>query len=57
MVTEKHNNDAFARASLILKGKIHDNELSTQLSNDLVDLLDLAHPASMIMEVRAAYTT
>ena len=37
-------------------GKIHYNELSTRLSNDLVDLLNLAHPAPMIMEVRDAHT-
>lgn len=37
--------------------KIHDNELSTQLSNDFVDLLNLAHPALMIMEVIDAHTT
>jgi len=37
--------------------KSHDNELSTRLDNDLVDLLIFAHFAPMIMEVRDAYTT
>lgn len=56
MVTGKCNRNAFARTKPILTGKSHDNELSTRLSNDLVDLLNLAHAAPMITEVRDAHT-